>query len=239
MRVIFVADTHLSEANPRKTGLFTDFLSTQARSVDQLYLLGDIFEYWLGPRHLELSEHGATLSKLKELVERGVEVFFLGGNRDFLFDSRTARRFGIRVLGVPGVIVLGGRRFYLTHGEELMSVSCRHSIYRLVVRNPLSLALLRKLPCWCSKPLAESFRKLSAGRRKYATSQPSPRQLMRASSRGVDEIICGHFHRPLQFTLPSGTRATVLGSWEESGWFALWEEGELRQVRFPPPSSSE
>jgi len=218
--------------------LFLRFLREEAPKAERLYILGDFFEYWLGPKHLTLDEHREVLEALRSLSASGAGVFFIAGNRDFLFDPPTGRRFGITVLGSGQVVELDGRRFYITHGEDLVTPTRRHSIYCALVRNPVVTAMLKVLPVWVSKPLAERFRQLSTGRNKCARTRPGSRQLRRIGRRGVDEIVSGHLHYPEQVTLSSGTRLTLLGPWKEEGWFALWNGRQLQLLPFAPQGLS-
>jgi UDP-2,3-diacylglucosamine hydrolase len=118
MATLFISDLHLSAERPETIRLFLDFLSGKARQADALYILGDLFEVWLGD-DLIMPEYQPVLSALRELVDSGTPVYVMHGNRDFLLGKAFEQATGCRLIGDPLVIDLHGSPTLLMHGDLL------------------------------------------------------------------------------------------------------------------------
>ena len=130
---LFVADLHLDpEARPETVALFLRFLAGHARGAAHLYILGDLFEVWIGDDD-DAPGHGPILDGLRDLVASGVPAGFMTGNRDFLAGTRFTERSGCGLLADPTVIELGGVRTLLTHGDRLCIDDAGHMRFREMV----------------------------------------------------------------------------------------------------------
>ena len=234
MTTLFIADLHLEPACPARTALLLAFLQRQARSADALYILGDLFEAWIGDD--DDAEPGPTVAAaLRTLTEGGVPVFFLHGNRDFLLGERFAAAAGLRLLPESGVIDLAGERVLLLHGDTLCTDDRDYQAFRAQVRNPVWQAQLLALPLTQRRALAGQLRETSrqATGQKAAeimdVHQAEVERIMRWH--GVLRLIHGHTHRPaIHDGVLDGqpARRAVLGDWQddqgsvlrcdESGW---------------------
>ena len=135
MATLFISDLHLDPARPRIARLFSDFLDGEARGAQALYILGDLFEAWVGDD--DPSDTGATVAAgLKRLAAGGVPVYFQRGNRDFLLGRDYAARAGITVLPDPAVILLDGSPVLLTHGDLLCTDDAAYQQFRTQTRDP-------------------------------------------------------------------------------------------------------
>lgn len=239
MTRLFASDLHLDPARPEITRQFTDFLAGPARQAQALYLLGDLFEAWLGddaPGPLGETVAGA----LAGLSASGVAVFVMQGNRDFLLGEPFCQRAGARLLPDPVVLTLGDRRVLVTHGDALCTGDAAYQRLRSLVRDPDVQRAFLALPLERRRALAAEAR---AGSRahlaqadEYITdvSQEAVEHVMREA--GVTTLLHGHTHRPgiHRFTL-DGRHCTriVLGDWHEHGSVLRWDEEGYELLELP------
>ena len=127
--VYFVADVHLDRNDTAKRSLFLSFLDTVKESRGNLYILGDLFDYWANNRRV-LKDNETVLDALGELSRRGSQVGFLIGNRDLLLGEKVLSRYGIDALGESSVIDLQGKSILLTHGHLLCTDDVSFQKYR-------------------------------------------------------------------------------------------------------------
>ena len=218
----FIADLHLTPERPASTRLFEAFLTDAAQSLERLYILGDLFEYWVGDDGAEPLGHEDVEAALGKAVKGGMEIFFMHGNRDFLIGEDFAQRTGCVLLADPVVISLQGRNCLLTHGDALCTDDIEHQNARKeMLSAKWKLAFLKK-------PLEQRMQTATAMRRQSESSkqtksmsvmdvnQEAVESLMR--QHGVDTLIHGHTHRPAihQFQLEQKPAwRYVLGDWYE------------------------
>ncbi|MGB4948123.1 MAG: UDP-2,3-diacylglucosamine diphosphatase [Candidatus Competibacter denitrificans] len=234
MATLFVSDLHLDASCPAITGLFLAFLEDQARQADACYILGDLFEAWIGDD--DDAELGRTVAlALRGLTDSGVPVFFLHGNRDFLLGERFAATAGFRLLAQTEIIDLYGEPVLLLHGDTLCTDDTAYQAFRAQVRNPLWQAQLLALPLAQRRVLAGQLRETSRQSTRQKTADimdVNPVAVTQAlRDHGVQRMIHGHTHRPaIHDVLLEGqpTRRAVLGDWsanlgsvlrcDASGW---------------------
>lgn len=222
-RHLFVSDLHLDCAAPAATALFLDFIEREARQAAALYILGDLFESWIGDDDDDAART-AVCAALRALTDSGVPCHVQHGNRDFLLGEGFAARTGCRLMADPATLEVGGTRFALSHGDALCTRDVAYQRFRRIVRNR---ALQRG---WSALPLA--LRRRMAGgirqRSRAHTSAQAPQvmdvtpaavaQLLRET--GADVLIHGHTHRPgVHRVRVDGALRTriVLGDWYEQG----------------------
>jgi UDP-2,3-diacylglucosamine hydrolase len=232
-RTLFIADLHLADERPQASGRFFHFLDTIAAGADALYILGDLFEYWVGDDALDTSVARQTAQKIKALTASGTPVHFMHGNRDFLLARRYADSCGMSLLTDPAVIVLYGVRTLLTHGDTLCTDDINYQRYRNLVRHPLFRSALLALPRSLRHAMARSARsgseRAKAGK-SYAimdVNQSAVIELFRQSR--AARLIHGHTHRPALHSLTIDDQACerwVLPDWYgEGGYLACTAEG--------------
>ena len=228
MATLFISDLHLDPARPQITRLFGEFLDGQAREADALYILGDLFEAWVGDD--DPSETGAFVAeKLKALVDSGVPVSFMHGNRDFLLGEAYAQRAGMTLLEDPTRIDLYGKPALLMHGDTLCTDDVAYQQFRAHTRDPAWQAQFLSQPLAARLAFAQQARAASQARqgelREAGTMETitdvSPAAVDAAfAAHGVDTIIHGHTHRPAIHNLVVDgrpRRRIVLGDWYEQG----------------------
>ncbi|MEH6418747.1 UDP-2,3-diacylglucosamine diphosphatase [Pseudomonas sp. CGJS7] len=228
MTTLFISDLHLDAERPQITELFGRFVREDARGADALYILGDLFEAWVGDD--DPSETGAFVAReLKALADSGVPVLFIRGNRDFLLGQQYAERAGMRVLPDPAVISLYGRPVLIGHGDLLCTDDVAYQQFRAQTRHPLWQAQFLAQPLAARLAFAQQARAASkahqaglkdAGRMETITDV-APATVAETFARyGIDTLIHGHTHRPAVHELQVGARActrVVLGDWYEQG----------------------
>lgn len=222
-RSFFVADLHLADERPLATGRFFRFLHDEVAGADALYILGDLFEAWVGDDHGEQVATDAAQALLA-LAEAGTRVYFMHGNRDFMLAERYAARSGMRLLADPARIDLYGVPTLLMHGDTLCTDDHAYQAFRRRVRRPWLLALLARLPLRWRQRLARQAR---AGSESAKSGKPAaimdanPDEIMRVMRQAqVRRLIHGHTHRPAQHRHVADGLA--FERWVLPDWYARW-----------------
>ena len=228
MTTLFISDLHLDAAHPAIGRQFHAFLAGEARQADALYILGDLFEAWLGDDDPDPAAR-ATVAALRSLVDAGVPCFVMHGNRDFLIGTRFCRESGATLLDDGSVVDLYGERVLLMHGDALCTDDASYQRLRRIVRNPFVRGVLRRMNLAQRRALA---RKLRAGSREHVgTTAPEIMDVNAAAvaqafrSAGVRTLIHGHTHRPAVHELAvdgAAARRIVLGDWYAQGSVLEW-----------------
>ncbi len=218
---LFVSDLHLDPSDPAISRQFLEFLAGDARGAEALYILGDLFDAWIGD-----DDDGplatAVRSALRALTGAGVAVFFQGGNRDFLVGERFAAETGVRLLPDHTVLDLYGTPTLLMHGDLLCTDDVDYQKARVMLRNPAFVADFLAKPLPARAALAAEYRRRSGEATSLKAedimdvSATTVAQVMR--QHGVRRLIHGHTHRPaihaLQFDGEPAERI-VLGEWHD------------------------
>lgn len=210
----FISDLHLEASRPEALALFKRFCSEYASKLDALYILGDLFVFWVGDDDLS-DFNRSVIVCLQELVAKGVKVYLLPGNRDFLISDKFAALSGCTVLHDPTKIDLYGVPVLLTHGDLLCSKKHRiHIMFRAITNRKQFKKIFLSLPLKLRRKIAYLINAISGGRR-YNTSERKTifnidekivRRLVDAN--GVKCLIHGHLHMEGVFQLPDSTAVT-------------------------------
>jgi len=227
---LFASDLHLDPSRPEITAQFLGLLAGPAREAQSLYLLGDLFEVWLGDD--EPGELGQqVIDALSATTAAGVAVFVMQGNRDFLLGERFCRQAGAHLMTDPTVITVAGERVLVTHGDALCTGDPAYQRLRSLVRDPEVQRAFLALPLDRRLSLAEQAR---AGSRQHLSqadeyitdvSQEAVEQALRLA--GVRTLLHGHTHRPAVHRFDrDGEVCTriVLGDWHREGSVLWWDE---------------
>jgi UDP-2,3-diacylglucosamine hydrolase len=223
MAILFISDLHLSAERPDITSLFIQFLDHEARQAEALYILGDLFEAWLGD-DMVLPEYTKAIASMKALSDSGVPLYMMHGNRDFLLGDAFATQSGATLLDDPSVIDLYGQPTLLLHGDTLCTDDVPYQQFRAMVRDPAwQQAILARSPA-DRLALAKQYRELSqteTGNKAediMDVNQQAVEQLMQG--KGIYRMIHGHTHRPAVHDFVIDTQPAqriVLGDWYEQG----------------------
>ena len=240
MTSLFVSDLHLDASRPAATDCFLRFLAGPARNASKLYILGDLFEAWIGDDAAGPHER-AIVDSLRRYTRAGCHCFFLRGNRDFLVGKRFATGTGVALLADETQIELAGQRALLMHGDTLCTDDRAYQTYRRFVHRPAVKALYLALPAGLRSGIAAYAR-----RRSTAANAGKPAAIMDVNPSAVVDalrrhdaplLIHGHTHRPAVHVLEVDGRVAqrvVLGAWYEQGSVLSWTATgpELRSLSF-------
>ena len=235
---LFISDLHLSPARPGCTELLLELLASRAREADALYILGDLFDAWIGDDD-HSPPNPAVIRGLRGLADSGTRVFLMHGNRDFLLGSGFAASSGARLLPDPKVVDLYGTPTLLMHGDLLCTGDLAYQAMRGQIRAPEFVAQFLAKPMRERTVIAAEYRRHSG----EATSL-KPQDIMDVSrdavarvmvEYGVDRLIHGHTHRPADHSFELNGRQAqrlVLAEWHEGDGQVLCVSPEgLRRER--------
>ena len=240
MLTYFIADLHLSEQRPDITGCFLTFLKEQAPQAETLYILGDLFEYWIGDDD-DSPFVNQIANALKSLSNSGTNIYFIHGNRDFLLGKRYAKKAGMTLLPELETVDLYGQKALILHGDTLCTQDVDYQAFRKKSRTWWWQGIMKSLPLFVRKNIAENYRKKSANAKMGKSLEimdVTPSEVVSQLEKYHCQLmIHGHTHRPavhdLQANQADATRI-VLGDWYEQGaWLKVTPEGfELLQRDF-------
>jgi UDP-2,3-diacylglucosamine hydrolase len=219
----FIADLHLAENRPDITACLLTFLKNDAPQAQTLYILGDLFEYWVGddddnPFIIDIA------TAIKTLSESGCQVYFIHGNRDFLLGERFAKQCGMQLLPEIQLVDLYGQPVVIMHGDTLCTRDVGYQAFRKKSRSWWWQAIIKSLPLFIRRKIANDYREKSAS----ATSMKS-QDIMDVTTSEViaclekyqsQRMIHGHTHRPDVHNINANGKAgqrIVLGDWYEQG----------------------
>jgi len=234
-RTYFIGDLHLTDERPEINGRFFHFIEYIAQGADALYILGDLFEYWIGDDDLGTAIASVTSSKLSALQKSGTAIYFMHGNRDFLIADKYARLSGMTLIQDPALISLYGQPTLLMHGDTLCTDDHAYQSYRKRIRRPWAQSMLLALPVAVRKRLGEMARSGSE-----SAKRDKPEEIMDVNAEevacvlrtyGYPRLIHGHTHRPARHEHEIDGRVCerwVLPDWYQSGGYIVCDHRECR-----------
>jgi UDP-2,3-diacylglucosamine hydrolase len=223
---LFISDCHLDANRQDITDQLADFLQNRATEARFLYVLGDLFEAWIGDD--DPAEALSDIFHCFQELARHTEIYFLAGNRDFLFGDTGARRMGARVIREPSIITLGGQKVALLHGDSMCTDDREYQKFRHMVRGqPWQSDFLHK-------PLSERTN-IATGLRKQSKTnmQHKSMDIMDVNRQtviesfaefGVDTMIHGHTHQPAVHRYGENQFRYVLGDWNPQPSYLSWRQ---------------
>ncbi len=236
---LFISDLHLNGAQPEITRQFMEFLRGPARDAEHLYILGDLFEFWIGDDDPDLA-YAKVQDALRDLTNSGVPCSVMHGNRDFLLGRKFCQRTGCKLIDDGSIIQLYGQPVLLTHGDLLCTDDHSYQRLRRYVRNPLVQWVFTCLSLTRRERIAARIR---AGSRMHTRQAASA--IMDVNAAAVDRafdraavqiMIHGHTHRPAIHQHPKGdmTRTRiVLGDWHSQGSVLRWSAQDHELLTLP------
>ncbi len=237
---LFISDLHLDPGRPDGIQLFDDFIRTTAFHADQLFILGDLFEYWLGDDACKHSGYQFITESLAELAGQNTKVYFMHGNRDFLVGKKFASSICGRLLQDPTVFKLNDLDVLLMHGDSLCTDDISHQKFRVVTRSNE----------WKTDMLSKSIQEREQIARQLRMNSEKgnaekEESIMDVSQTTVEEemlkhnvelLIHGHTHRTAmhEFQLSGKTaHRIVLGDWHKNGNYLVHDQNEFRLLNYP------
>ena len=239
MATLFIADLHLQTEEPAITAGFLRFLRGEAKSADALYILGDLFEAWIGdddpnPLHREMA------AAIHALVDSGVPCYFIHGNRDFLIGKRYARESGMTLLPEEQVLDLYGRKVQIVHGDTLCTDDTGYLAFRAKVHTPWIQKVFLALPLFIRNRIAARMRagsKAANSSKSMTIMDVNPQAVVRVMEKhDVQWLIHGHTHRPdVHSLIANGQPAhrVVLGAWHTEGSMVKVTPEGVELIAFP------
>jgi UDP-2,3-diacylglucosamine hydrolase len=227
--ILFISDLHLDQDKPEITQQFLSFLKARAIDARALYILGDLFEVWLGDDD-ETDTFSEVFAALKEF-SGAAELFFMHGNRDFLVGQNLAESLNMTLLSDPHLLQLGEQKIALMHGDLLCSDDVDYQNFRKLVRHPQWQQEFLAKPLSERQGIAEALRRKSA----EAMDQKSS-QIMDVNKQTVEQtfadldidiLIHGHTHRPAIHQLSGARQRIVLGDWQPEASYLSWDKGRF------------
>lgn len=239
MANLFVSDLHLEDQRPDILRAFFRLLDEQKIDLQRIYLLGDIFEVWLGD-DTPSSCADALAEKLSGLAREGIEIFLLHGNRDFLIGSAYAARCGATLLNEPVLLNVAGRPTALLHGDSLCTLDTDYMAFRKMVRDPQWIEQFLAKPLneriAIGRSLREQSRQSAQQKQEYIMDVTPDEVLATLRDLKVELLIHGHTHRPAVHDLMLDGKAVqrlVLGDWHTQGWYLLADDNDIQLKSFP------
>jgi len=231
---LFVSDLHLSPARAAPLAAFHAFARGPARAARAVYVLGDLFDWWIGDDQLREPFAAEVAASLRGISDAGVALHIARGNRDFLIGDGFARATGASLLPEQQVIDLAGVRTLLTHGDELCTGDVEYQAYRARIRSAASVRRLLALPPLARRGIAWWLRRKSrdatALKPESITDVAADAVDAAFRSHDVTRIIHGHTHRPARHpSVLDGVprERIVLADWHDRGHVLAARGGEL------------
>ncbi len=237
---LFVSDLHLDDSRPTITSLFLDFLQGSARQAEALYILGDLFEVWIGDDDSS-TPNPEVISGLHQLTRSGTPVYLMHGNRDFLMGHEFSSSSGCTLISDPTIIDLYGTPTLLMHGDTLCTDDKDYIEFRAMVRNPDWKKEFLGKPLQERKDIAKRLRNESK-----TSTQNKSIETMDVNQKSVEQVlkeyraqhmIHGHTHRPDTHKFILNTKPAqriVLGDWYRNGSVLRCTQMECRLETLNP-----
>ncbi|MGI9200103.1 MAG: UDP-2,3-diacylglucosamine diphosphatase [Woeseiaceae bacterium] len=229
MTTLFISDLHLEADRPDIGDQFINFLKTDVMEAEDLYILGDLFEAWVGDDDPN-THYSKIKMAIRKVVDKGIPVYFMHGNRDFMIGRQFANETGVEILQDPYPVTMYGQKTLLSHGDAMCTDDTQYQRVRLMTRNPDWQASM------LAKPLKERLRIAEEARRQSLertinmsldimdVNQGEVERVIKEY--GVDVLLHGHTHRPDIHTVDLGNRKAkriVLGDWYTQGSVLRWD----------------
>ena len=236
-RLIFLGDVHLAPWHPERAELFFAFLDGQRQQAEAIYVLGDLFDFWVGARQRRLPEWAAFLERLGAIARDGPAIRILGGNRDYLLDPPSLAPYGLEGLGMEHRFEHDGHTFHLIHGHMQFPDSLHSRLFLRFIQSRLMCFAARAVPLWTSLFVAGTLRRW----RRWINRQKSPAKTKRYHpaaflpffDAGADVVVCGHNHWPKDYThqlARPGCRLLAIGNWSKAPSYLEYADGTLRLI---------
>lgn len=225
---LFISDCHIDASKPKITSSLLDFLHNRAKNARFLYILGDLFETWIGD-DAHNTAHQTIIGSLKRL-SKNTEIYFLAGNRDFLLGDEAANAIGLTRINDPIIIQLAEHRVALMHGDTLCTDDNDYQTFRRMVRDPNWQTQFLLKPLSERQAIAAELRVKSREAMKEKTIEIMDVNAEAVSQSftqlEVDFIIHGHTHRPAVHIYPNNQKRFVLGDWNPQPSYISWKRSQ-------------
>ena len=231
MSTLFISDLHLSPSNPDLIQTTVEFLAQQASKIDQLYILGDLFNTWLGD-DIVADEFQPLIEQLTKLKQVGIKSYLMVGNRDFMLGKAFADSSGMSLLQEPTLIEISQCKVLLMHGDSLCIDDISYQRYRLWSRNRFLQYCFLMLPATYRQRISDKIKQKSHNKKQYKSAgimDVNHNEVDRVMAKfRVDYLLHGHTHRPAIHDLGHEQYRIVLGDWEKQPSFIVFDGYQLQ-----------
>lgn len=235
-----LSDMHVTDQRPDITAALLEFLTGPAMDADAVYLLGDVFDYWVGDDY-RTDTIDAVKSALAKLTQHGVATYFIAGNRDFLIGRRFSKQTGVKLLPEHSVVDLYGKRALIMHGDTLCTLDIDYQKFRKKSRSWWWPMIMLRLPLRVRTRIAENYRrksKTAKSAKSMTIMDVTPEEVAKQMSQHqVQLLIHGHTHRQAIHHLTINDQPAqriVLGDWFKHGSvLACNANGDLNYIELP------
>ncbi len=236
-KLLFLGDVHLCPEEPRRLRLLCDFIRERREDATHIYILGDLFDYWVGAKQLRLRPWAAALEALAQALSGGPPAGVIGGNRDYLLDPASLEPYGLESLGMEHWFTHDGLRFCLVHGHMEFPDRPHARLFLHFIQSRAMQQLARAVPLAVSNLVATSLRRwrrfINRNQNLARARRYDPARFARFFARGADVVICGHNHWARDYSpelsLP-GKRLLAVGTWTSGPSYLEYSNGTFRLV---------
>ena len=235
-RYLFISDQHLGlqtkEIENKKERLLVKFLKFAEDNCDELFILGDLFDYWFEYKRVYQKGFFRTLTALQDVAERGIRIHYFIGNHDFLHRDFFTKEIGIKMYEAPIEVMLNGKKFYIGHGDGLVKKDIGYRILKVILRNKFTQKLYSLLHPDIGIAIASKTSKSSrvyTKQRDYGEIDGMLNAAKQKIDEGFDYVMFGHSHER-SFVEYKGGKFINLGSWIEAPCYAKFDSGELEII---------
>jgi UDP-2,3-diacylglucosamine hydrolase len=236
MRRIFIADAHLRHPDDHGYCMLLQFLNTIGRGANTLYIMGDLFEFWIGYRENPFNHYQPILDALKSLVAGGTRLVYFEGNHDFHLGPFFESDLKAEIHRGPAILDMEGRRVCCCHGDEINRRDYSYRLLRAIFHSEGTRLMSRIFPPAVAIAIAEHLGNASKKRHPVRRQKGDYLKLFQEYARqrfadGCDLVVSGHFHTPYEAT-ESGKTMVCLGDWITQFTYGEWENGTIVLKRF-------
>jgi len=238
LSTLFISDLHLCAGRPQSNRSFFGLLEREARGAQALYILGDLFEYWVGDDDLADPFNATVVAALSQLAGSGVPTYLMHGNRDFVIGEAFARASRVTLLPDPAVLSLYGQKTLLMHGDTLCTLDSDYQAFRREARSESWISKLMRQPLAQRKAAIEALRRKSEQEKRVKPAEimdVAPAEVEATLRRhGYPRLIHGHTHRPARHLhMVDGhiCERWVLADWYQGASYLACDESGCRAVQ--------
>ena len=240
MRKVFIADAHLGKPEDFNYRTLLKFLEGLKGNTETLFILGDLFEFWVGYRNIPFTHYLPALEMLKDLKDSGTHIVYFEGNHDFHMGPFFEKTLKAEIYQGPGILSINGKKVYLCHGDQIMQNDYGYRVFRFLLHNSMTKILLPLVPYRLTSLVAEHLSRQSTGNHGERNRKLDYVAILKdfAAARfdsGCDAVITAHFHSPYIFKNGTEGEERVLislGDWKTQFSYGEWTDGSLALKKF-------
>lgn len=244
MRTIFLADAHLVAPTDLNYRRLLQFLRELEGNTETLFIMGDLFDFWLGFPSNPFRQYDEVLTVLQSLVNSGCRLVYFEGNHDFHMGPIFRRRFGAEIHRGPGIMTVQGRKLFLCHGDQIHHADYGYRFLRLLLHNCLTASVIKYVPPSLALRIRDYLQRNSRASYLVNNQRWNYREIIRAFAKsvreqGCDGLVSGHFHLAICEEL-GGSPFTILslGDWMEQFSYGEMIAGKLCLKTYQRPSQA-